>query len=334
MSFFSKLRTAGSLPVEGHLPGFDGATGWLNSPPQSAADLDGKVVLVDFWTYTCINWLRTLAYVRAWAERYQDQGLVVVGVHTPEFPFERDVDNVRQAVKDMTIAYPVAIDSDYAIWQAFANRFWPAIYIADAEGRIRHHQFGEGGYAECEMVIQRLLRDSGRDAVPHDLVSVDPTGLEAQADWASLRSPETYLGYEQARGFASAGHAVLDQTHNYVAPDRLNLNHWALTGDWTLERRASVLDRTEGRLLFRFHARDVHLVMGPRPRETSMRFGVLIDGEPPGDSHGLDTDRQGRGTVDQQRLYQLIRQPGSINDRTFEITFLAPGVEAYVFTFG
>jgi thiol-disulfide isomerase/thioredoxin len=334
MSFFSKLRTAGSLPVEGHLPGFDGATGWLNSPPQSAADLDGKVVLVDFWTYTCINWLRTLAYVRAWAERYQDQGLVVVGVHTPEFPFERDVDNVRQAVKDMTVAYPVAIDSDYAIWQAFANRFWPAIYIADAEGRIRHHQFGEGGYAECEMVIQRLLRDSGRDAVPHDLVSVDPTGLEAQADWASLRSPETYLGYEQARGFASAGHAVLDQTHNYVAPDRLNLNHWALTGDWTLERRASVLDRTEGRLLFRFHARDVHLVMGPRPRETSMRFGVLIDGEPPGDSHGLDTDRQGRGTVDQQRLYQLIRQPGSINDRTFEIIFLAPGVEAYVFTFG
>jgi thiol-disulfide isomerase/thioredoxin len=334
MSFFSKLRTAGSLPVEGHLPGFDGATGWLNSPPLGAADLDGKVVLVDFWTYTCINWLRTLAYVRAWAERYQDQGLVVVGVHTPEFPFERDVDNVRQAVKDMTIAYPVAIDSDYAIWQAFANRFWPAIYIADAEGRIRHHQFGEGGYAECEMVIQRLLRDSGRDAVPHDLVSVDPTGLEAQADWASLRSPETYLGYEQARGFASAGHAVLDQTHNYVAPDRLNLNHWALTGDWTLERRASVLDRTEGRLLFRFHARDVHLVMGPRPRETSMRFGVLIDGEPPGDSHGLDTDRQGRGTVDQQRLYQLIRQPGSINDRTFEIIFLAPGVEAYVFTFG
>jgi thiol-disulfide isomerase/thioredoxin len=334
MSFFSKLRTAGSLPVQGHLPGFDGATGWLNSPPLSAADLDGKVVLVDFWTYTCINWLRTLAYVRAWAERYQDHGLVVVGVHTPEFPFERDVDNVRQAVKDMTVAYPVAIDSDYAIWQAFANRFWPAIYIADAEGRIRHHQFGEGGYAECEMVIQRLLRDSGRDTVPHDLVSVDPTGLEAQADWASLRSPETYLGYEQSRGFASAGDAVLDQTHNYVAPDRLNLNHWALAGDWTLERRASVLDRTDGRILFRFHARDVHLVMGPRPRKTSMRFGVLIDGEPPGDSHGLDTDQQGRGTVDQQRLYQLIRQPGSINDRTFEIIFLAPGVEAYVFTFG
>jgi thiol-disulfide isomerase/thioredoxin len=334
MSFFRNLRTAGSLPVEGHLPGFDGATGWLNSPPLSAADLQGKVVLVDFWTYTCINWLRTLAFIRGWAERYADLGLVVVGVHTPEFPFERDVDNVRQAVKDMTVHYPVALDSDYAIWQAFGNRFWPAIYIADSEGRIRHHQFGEGGYTECEMVIQRLLGESGRDTLPHDLVSHAPSGFEAQADWASLGSPETYLGYEQARGFASPGDAVLDQTHAYVAPDRLNLNHWALAGDWTLERRASVLDRAEGRILFRFHARDVHLVMGPRPRETSVPFRVLIDGELPGDSHGLDTDEQGRGTVDQQRLYQLIRQPGSINDCAFEITFVAPGVETYVFTFG
>jgi thiol-disulfide isomerase/thioredoxin len=334
MSFFSRLRTAGSLAVEGHLPGFDGATGWLNSPSLTAADMDGKVVLVDFWTYTCINWLRTLAYVRAWAERYADQGLVMVGVHTPEFPFERDVDNVRQAVKDMAVDYPVALDSDYAIWQAFANRFWPAIYIADSEGRIRHHQFGEGGYAECEMVIQRLLGDSGRGNIPHDLVQVAPTGLEAQADWASLKSPESYLGYEQARGFASVGDAVLDQTHSYVAPTRLNLNNWALAGDWTIERRASVLDRAGGRLVFRFHARDVHLVMGPRPRETSVPFRVLIDGEPPGDSHGIDTDEQGSGTVDQQRLYQLIRQPGSITDRTFEITFLAPGAEAYVFTFG
>jgi len=334
MSFFSKLRTAGSLPVEGHLPGFDGATGWLNSSPLSAADLDGKVVLVDFWTYTCINWLRTLPYVRAWAERYADQGLVVVGVHTPEFPFEREVENVRQAVKDMTVAYPVAIDSDYAIWQAFANRFWPAIYIADAEGRIRHHQFGEGGYAECEMVIQRLLRESGRDTVPRDLVSIAPDGLEAQADWASLRSPETYLGYEQARGLASVGDAVLDRTHTYVAPDRLNLNHWALAGDWTLERRASVLDRAGGRILFRFHARDVHLVMGPRPRGAAVPFRVLIDDEPPGEAHGLDTDKPGNGTLAQQRLYQLIRHPGPITDCTFEITFLAPGAEVYVFTFG
>jgi thiol-disulfide isomerase/thioredoxin len=231
MTFFRNLRTAGSLPVEGHLPGFDGATGWLNSPPLSAADLQGKVVLVDFWTYTCINWLRTLAYIRAWAEKYQDQGLVVIGVHTPEFPFERDVENVRQAAKDMAVRYPVALDSDYAIWQAFANRFWPAVYIADAEGRIRHHQFGEGGYAECEMVIQRLLGEAGRDNVPHELVSVAPDGLEVQADWASLASPETYLGYEQARGFTSSPReAALDQTHNYLPPDRLNLNHWALTG--------------------------------------------------------------------------------------------------------
>ena len=333
MSFFSNLRTAGSLPVEGHLPGFDRAAGWLNSPPLSAAELQGKVVLVDFWTYTCINF-RTLAYIRAWAKKYQDQGLVVVGVHTPEFPFERDIDNVRQAAKDMAVRYPAALDSYYAIWQAFANRFWPAVYIADSEGRIRDHQFGEGGYAECEMVIQRLLGESGRDTVPRDLVSVAPSGFEAQADWASLGSPETYLGYEQARGFASPGDAVLDQTHAYVAPDRLNLNHWALAGDWTLERRASVLDRAEGRILFRFHARDVHLVMGPRPRETSVPFRVLIDGGLPGDSHGLDTDEQGRGTVDQQRLYQLIRQPGSINDCVFEITFVAPGVETYVFTFG
>ncbi len=221
MSFFSNLRTAGSLPVEGHLPGFEGATGWLNSPPLSTADLQGKVVLVDFWTYTCINWLRTLAYLRAWAEKYQDQGLVVVGVHTPEFPFEREVDNVRQAVQDMAIRYPVAIDSEYAIWQAFANRFWPAIYIADAQGRIRHHQFGEGGFAECEMVIQRLLGESGRDTLPHDLVSVAPSGFEALADWASLESPETYLGYEQARGLASLSDPVLDQTHTYVAPDSL-----------------------------------------------------------------------------------------------------------------
>jgi hypothetical protein len=334
VSFFSRLRSAGSLPVEGHLPGFGGATGWLNSYPLGAADLQGKVVLVDFCTYTCINWLRTLGYVRAWAERYQDQGLVVVGVHTPEFPFERDVDNVREALAERAVDYPVALDSNYAIWQAFANRFWPAIYIADAEGRIRHHQFGEGGYAECEMVIQWLLSESGRNAVPNDLVSIVPDGLEAHADWASLKSPETYLGYEQARGFASLGNAVLDESHNYVAPDRLNLNHWALAGDWTIERRTSVLDRAGGRILFRFHARDVHLVMGPRPPGDSVPLRVFVDGEPPGDAHGLDVDERGEGAVAQQRLYQLIRQPGAIADHTFQVNFLAPGVEAYVFTFG
>jgi thiol-disulfide isomerase/thioredoxin len=322
------------MNVEGHLPGFHGATGWLNSPPLTVADLRGKVVLVDFWTYTCINWLRTLGYVRAWAQKYEDQGLVVVGVHTPEFPFERDIDNVRWAAQDMSVEYPVALDSDYAVWRAFANRYWPAVYIADAEGRIRHHQFGEGGYEECERIVQRLLREAGRDGIGDDLVAVAPEGFEAQADWATLESPETYLGYEQAQNFASPGGADFDEPRTYVAPDPLKLNHWALAGDWTIERRASVLHQAEGRIAFRFHARDVHLVMGPGARGTSVPFRVLVDGEPPGDAHGLDVDEHGGGTVARQRLYQLIRERGSITDRTFEITFLAPGVEAYVFTFG
>jgi thiol-disulfide isomerase/thioredoxin len=334
VSLFSSLRNAGSLPVEGHLPGFDGATGWLNSPPLTAEATQGKVVLTDFWTYTCINWLRTLAYVRAWAERYADQGLVVVGVHTPEFPFERDIDNVRQAADGTRVDYPIALDSDYAIWQAFANRYWPAVYIADAQGRIRHHHFGEGGYGECEMVIQRLLREAGRDAVPDDLAAVAPEGFEAQADWANLESPETYLGYEQGRSFASAGRPALDEPHTYAAPDTLKLNQWALAGEWRIERRACLLDRPEGRIVFRFHARDANLVMGPRTRGASVPFRVLVDGRPPGDAHGLDVDEQGHGTSAEQRLYQLIRQPGPIADRTFEIVFLEPGVEAYVFTFG
>jgi thiol-disulfide isomerase/thioredoxin len=320
--------------VEAHLPGFDGATGWLNSPPLTVAGLHGKVVLVDFWTYTCINWLRTLGYVRAWAQKYEDQGLVVVGVHTPEFPFERDVENVRWAAKDMSVEYPVALDSDYEIWRAFANRYWPAVYIADAEGRIRHHQFGEGGYEECERIVQRLLREAGRAGIGDDLVSVADDGFEAQADWDRLESPETYLGYEQAQNFASPGGADFDEPRTYVAPDQLKLNRWALAGDWTIERKASVLHRAEGRLAFRFHARDVNLVMGPRARGESVPFRVLVDGEPPGDAHGLDVDEHGRGTVARQRLYQLIRERGSITDRTFEITFLAAGVEAYVFTFG
>jgi thiol-disulfide isomerase/thioredoxin len=334
MSLFSSLRTAGSLPVEGHLPGFEGATGWLNSPPLTLEDLRGKVVLADFWTYTCINWLRTLAYVRAWAEKYEGQGLVVVGVHTPEFPFERDIENVRWAAREMAVEYPVALDSDYAVWQAFANRYWPAVYIADAEGRIRHHQFGEGGYAECEMVIQRLLREAGRDGVSDDLVSVAGEGFEAQADWANLETPETYLGWEQAQNFASAGGAELDDPRTYVVPDSLKLNRWALSGEWTVERGASVLNRADGRIAFRFHARDVHLVMAPRSPGTSVPFRVRVDGDPPGDAHGLDVDEQGNGTVTRPRLYQLIRERGRITDRTVEIAFLAPGVEAYVFTFG
>jgi thiol-disulfide isomerase/thioredoxin len=326
-------RLVADLPVEGQLPPLSGATGWLNSPPLAATDLRGKVVLIDFWTYTCINWLRTLGYVRAWAEKYADHGLVVVGVHTPEFPFERDVDNVRQAAKDMTVEYPVALDSNYAIWDAFGNRYWPAVYIADAQGRIRHHQFGEGGYEECERIIQALLREAGGGG-GDDLVSVADDGFEAQADWANLESPETYLGYEQAQNFASPGGAELDEPRTYVAPDRLSLNQWALSGAWTIERGASVLNRADGRIALRFHARDVHLVMRQRERETSVPFRVLVDGEPPGDDHGLDVDEQGHGTLVQPRLYQLIRERRSVTDRTVEITFLAPGVEAYVFTFG
>ena len=318
---------------DGHLPGFEGATGWLNSEPLTTDDLRGKVVLVDFWTYTCINWLRTLAYVRAWAEKYKGDGLVVVGVHTPEFPFERNVDNITWAAKDMNVDYPVAIDSDYRVWRAFDNSYWPAVYIADAEGRIRHHQFGEGGYDECERVIQGLLRDAGRD-IADDLVSVSPTGFEVQADWADLETPETYLGYDQAQNFESPDGVDYDQARTYFVPDPLRLNRWGLSGDWTIERGSSVLNAADGSIAFRFHARDVHLVMGSRSAGMSVPFRVLLDGDPPGDSRGLDVDEQGQGTVVRQRLYQLIRVAGPIEDRTFQINFLDPGAEAFAFTFG
>ena len=335
VSVFGRLRSdvTDLLSFEGRLPGFSGATGWLNSPPLTEADLQGRVVLADFWTYTCINWLRTLSYVRAWADKYADDGLVVVGVHTPEFPFERDVENVRWSVRDLNVDFPVALDSDYAVWDAFANRYWPAVYIADAQGRIRHHQFGEGGYEKCERVIKRLLRETGRD-VADGLVDVAAEGLEAQADWTNLRSPETYLGYGLAPNFASPGGAELNEPRSYEAPGRLNRNHWSLSGEWTVQDRASVLNRAGGKIAYRFHARDVHLVMGPPRRDAPVPFRVLVDGEPPGDAHGLDVDEGGHGTVAQQRLFQLIRQRESITDRTFEITFIEPGVEAYAFTFG
>jgi thioredoxin family protein/AhpC/TSA family protein len=300
------------------LPGFDGATGWLNSEPLSAEGLRGKVVLVDFWTYTCINWLRTLGYIRAWWEKYADRGLVVVGVHTPEFPFEHDIDNVREAVKAMSVEWPIPLDNDYAVWRAFDNHYWPAVYIADAEGRIQHRHFGEGGYEECERVVQQLL------GVEDGLVSPTLEGFEVQADWESLESPETYLGAEQAQNFVGID----------VPPDNLRLNQWALAGDWTIEGGASVLNAAEGGIAFRFHARDVNLVMGPPARGQSVPFHVRVDGEPPGDARGLDVDEAGRGTLAQQRLYQLIREPGSISDRIFEIEFEAPGAEAYCFTFG
>jgi thiol-disulfide isomerase/thioredoxin len=335
VSLFNRFRSAEAeaLPFEGRLPGFEGAAGWLNSPPLTPDELRGKVVLVDFWTYTCINWLRTLAWVRAWWEKYESHGLVVIGVHTPEFPFERDADNVRAAVEEMRVTYPVALDPDYGVWNAFANSYWPAVYIADMDGRIRHHHFGEGGYEECERVVQQLLRDAGHD-IGDELVTVAPEGFEVQADWSQLKTPETYVGYQQAQSFASSGDLVLDDPREYSIPEPLNLNEWALAGRWAVESRAGVSDEPGARIVFRFHARDVNLVMGPRPRGASVPFRVTVDGEAPGDAHGFDVDEQGNGTLLQQRLYQLIREPGSITDRTVEITFLESGAEAYCFTFG
>jgi len=322
------------LPVEGELPSLHGATGWLNSPPLTPAGLRGKVVLVNFWTYTCINWLRQLPYVRAWAAKYAGQGLVVVGVHTPEFGFEHDPANVQRAVRDFLIDYPVAIDSDYAVWLAFDNHYWPALYFADAQGRIRHHHFGEGEYQQAEMVIQQLLAEAGSASVDHEPVSVDARGVEAPADWASLRSPENYTGYERTENFASPEGVLPGEPHVYRAPAELRLNHWALAGDWTMGEQPATLNAADGRIAYRFHARDLNLVMGPAVLGTSVRFAVLVDGEPPGAAHGADVDAQGNGTVTEQRLHQLIRQPGPVIDRTFEIVFLDRGVEAYAFTFG
>jgi thiol-disulfide isomerase/thioredoxin len=322
------------LPVEGRLPSLDGATAWLNSPPLTATGLRGQVVLIDFWTYTCINWLRTLPYVRAWAERYREQGLAVVGVHTPEFAFEKNLDNVRQAAQDMNVSYPIAVDSDYAIWRAFANRYWPALYFVDARGRIRHHHFGEGDYEPSELIIQQLLREAGADDVDHDLASVEAHGAEAAADWGSLESPENYLGYERTDNFASPGGAALNERRVYDIPAQLRLNHWALSGRWTVGSAAVMLNDASGRIAYRFHARDLHLVMGPVTRGDSVRCRVLLDGQTPGAAHGGDVDEHGNGTVTDQRLYQLIRQPGPIRDRQFEIEFLDPGLEAVVFTFG
>ena len=328
------LHTASRLPVEGELPSFDGATGWLNSPPLTPAGLRGKVVLVDFWTYTCINWLRQLPYVRAWAEKYSGQGLVVIGVHTPEFGFEHDEPNVRRAVQDMNITYPVAIDDDYAVWRAFDNNYWPALYFADAQGRIRHHHYGEGEYQQSEMVIQQLLAEAGVRDVGLDLVTPEAPGLEAPADWTDLRSPENYTGYERTENFASPGGAVPGQPRSYALPDRLLLNDGALAGDWTMGEQATTLNAPGGRMACRFQARDLNLVMGPAAQAAAAGYRVLLDGQPPGPAHGLDVDAEGRGTATEQRLHQLIRQPGPVTERTAEITFLEPGIEACSFTFG
>ena len=321
------------LAVEGALPSLMGATEWLNSPPLTADGLKGKIVLVDFWTYSCINCLRAIPYVRAWAEKYKDQGLVVIGVHAPEFAFEKSVKNVRGAVAELKIGYPVAVDNDYAIWRAFDNQYWPAHYFADAQGRIRHHHFGEGDYDESERVIQQLLGEAGQTAVSTDLVAVNATGAEAAPDMSNVGSPETYVGYDRAENFVSPGGAVEDVRHVYTAATP-RLSEWALAGDWTVGKEDAILNETGGSIVYRFHARDLHLILGPGPDDKPVRFRVTIDGAAPATSHGADVDADGQGIVTGQRLYQLIRQSGGISDHTFKIEFLDPGVAAYAFTFG
>jgi hypothetical protein len=322
------------LPVEGEMPSLERATTWLNSPPLTAAALRGKVVLVNFCTYTCINWLRSLPYVRAWASKYADHGLLTIGIHTPEFGFEKDLDNVRRAATVLGIRHPIAIDNDYAVWNAFDNRYWPALYFVDVQGRIRHRHFGEGEYERSEQVIQQLLLAAGFQGISRELVSPDARGAEAPADWASLKSPENYLGHARTQNFASPGRALPDKRRAYTIPARLKLNHWGLSGDWTVRKEAIVLNEPKGRIAYRFHARDLHLVMGPAARGQSLPFRVLIDGRPPGAAHGTDLDERGHGTLTEQRMYQLIRQPQPIGDRQFEIEFLESGAEAFAFTFG
>jgi hypothetical protein len=325
---------AAELSVEGHLPSFAGATGWLNSNPLTPEGLRGQVVLVDFWTYTCVNWLRTLPYVRAWDAKYAAQGLTTIGVHTPEFDFERDVDNVVAQARALRVPCPIAVDSDYDVWRAFDNHYWPAVYIADTQGRIRYHHFGEGEYEMQEMVIQQLLLEAGAPDVDPDLVSVDPVGLEVAADYRTLRSPETYLGYGQATGLASPDGLRADQEHDYPPPPNLRLNEWAPSGPWSISRRAATATAPNARLAFRFQGRDVNLVMGPAVSGNAIPFRVSIDGQPATGAHGSDVGADGSGTVSEQRTYQLIRQPAPITERIFEIEFLAPGAELFCFTFG
>jgi cytochrome c biogenesis protein CcdA/thiol-disulfide isomerase/thioredoxin len=322
---------AGSdLPVEGMMPPLAGATLWLNSPPLTREELRGKVVLVDFWTYSCINCLRALPYVKAWAAKYGPHGLVVIGVHAPEFAFEKDPANVRRAVKTLGVTYPVALDNDYAIWQAFGNQYWPAHYFIDAQGRIRHHHFGEGDYAGSEKVIQQLLAEAGRTDVPGGVAAPAARGAEAAADMDAMQSPETYIGYGRAQNFAS-GPVKQDAAASYEMPYPLAVNQWGLSGDWTVGREKAVLAKAGGAIGFRFHARDLHLVMGAgKP----VRIRVTIDGHKPGADHGVDIDADGNGVVREQRLYQLVRQHGPIQDHTFRIEFRDPGVEAFSFTFG
>jgi thiol-disulfide isomerase/thioredoxin len=310
-----------------HLPSFAGATEWLNSEPLGAAELRDHVVLVNFWTWTCINWLRQEPYIRAWSRAYHDDGLIVVGVHTPEFAFEHDVEGVRRATEERAIDYPVAVDNDYEIWNAFANRYWPALYFAGADGVIRDQHFGEGRYEKSERVVQQLL------GVHRELASVEGAGVEAAANWTDLRTPETYLGYARSGEFESPRGAVLDDSRVYTSPEALHLNHWSLAGEWTIRPEYIVLDQAGGNIAFRYHARDAHVVLS-RGAAEPIPFRVLLDGEPPGRSHGVDVDADGSGVLRDDRMYQLARQHDAVRDRTLEITFLQPDARAHSFTFG
>jgi cytochrome c biogenesis protein CcdA/thiol-disulfide isomerase/thioredoxin len=322
------------LPVEGQMPPLTGITEWINSPPLTRESLKGKVVLIDFWTYSCINCLRAIPYVRAWAEKYKDEGLVVIGVHAPEFAFEKDLRNVKRAVRDLAITYPVAVDNDYAVWRAFNNRYWPAHYFIDAKGNIRHHHFGEGDYERSERIIQKLLAEAGKPvAGPLVSMRVNATGAEAASDMKDVLSPETYLGYERAENFVSPG-GFKQNTGSDYQPGEPRLNEWGLAGAWTVNNEHASLDSKGGAIVYRFHARDLHLVLAPSVDGKPVRFRVTIDGKRPGDDHGVDIDADGNGTITTERLYQLVRQKGDIEDRTFEIRFLDPGVQAYAFTFG
>jgi cytochrome c biogenesis protein CcdA/thiol-disulfide isomerase/thioredoxin len=321
------------LPVEGRVPSLNGAAEWLNSPPLTTEGLRGKVVLVNFWTYSCINCIRTTPYVRAWAEKYKDQGLVVIGVHAPEFAFEKKINNVRQAVRDFKISYPVAIDNDYKIWRAFENSYWPAHYLIDAKGQIRYHHFGEGNYRQTEQAIQDLLHEAGNEMATGAPVTPDAKGAEASPDLRNIRSGETYLGYKRATNFASRESLRADTPREYPI-EKPDLNEWSLSGTWTIGAEQATLDQPDGSIVYRFSARDLHLVLGPGGSGKPVRFQVTIDGRAPGADRGADIDANGNGTVSSTRLYQLIRQSGDVEARNFEIRFLDPGVEAYAFTFG
>ena len=322
-----------ALPVEDLSPSLDGAQEWLNSPPLGFEALKGKVVLVDFWTYSCINCLRSIPYIRAWAEKYRDHGLVVIGVHAPEFAFERNVDNVKNAMATLKIGYPVAIDNEYKIWRSFENEYWPAHYFIDGNGKVRHHHFGEGDYTESERIIQKMLADAGYKNVPDGITAVNASGAEAAADKADVKSPETYIGYDRSENFVSPGGVMEDESHAYTAGEP-QLNEWSLSGKWTIGNERAQLDEKDGRITYRFHARDLHLVLGPSSEGGNVRFRITIDGMAPGDANGMDADAEGNGVVTKQRLYQLVRSPGAVTDHTFEIRFLDPGVQAYAFTFG